>query len=500
MSLIKAKQLDSTDNYSFNTVSLGQVTPTAPAQAASKAYVDSVASGLDVKLSVRAATTANIDLSSAPSTIDGVSLNIDDRVLVKNQTTGSENGIYIFNGVGSAMTRSTDADEDAEVTAGLFTFVEEGITLADSGWVLATDNPITLNTTDLVFTQFTGAGQIIAGNGLSKTGNQLDVNVDNTTIEIIADTLQVKDNGISNNKISGVAATKVSINDTGNYYTSTDVEGALQEIGNDLSSIATGTSVSDLEAAVGSSTGLAGLDYSSNNYVTDATSLETAIGALDTALKTVDDGLAQEILDRAAADTAIRNDLASTAHNKGASLVGIEDLGTYYTSTTVEGALQEIGAQITGAGNIDTRLDNLEAIVASTTGLAGVNFTSNHVVTDGTDFQTAISALDAFFGNVTTADLNKLHDITSTAAQIDASVNSAHNNVHDYLTVGSNGQTSFTLAFTPKNANAVAFYVNGAVQAKATDFTISGTTLTWISTDFALATTDKLLAIYDVAA
>lgn len=150
----------------------GLGTPTAGTDAATKDYVDSVSQGLDIKSSVRAATTANITLSGT-QTIDGVSLSAGNRVLVKNQSTGSENGIYVV--ATGAWSRATDADTNAEVTAGLFTFVEEGTDNQDSGWVLTTDGAITLGTTALVFTQFSGAGMVIAGAGLTKTGNQLDV-------------------------------------------------------------------------------------------------------------------------------------------------------------------------------------------------------------------------------------------------------------------------------------------------------------------------------------
>ena len=148
--------------------------PSGAQDAATKAYVDAVKTGLDVKDSCRAATTASITLS-APQTIDGVSLVAGDRVLVKDQTTASGNGIYVV--AAAAWTRSTDADNSpaGEVTGGMFTFITEGTTNADSGWVLTTNDAIVLGTTSLAFAQFSGAGQITAGAGLTKTGNTLDV-------------------------------------------------------------------------------------------------------------------------------------------------------------------------------------------------------------------------------------------------------------------------------------------------------------------------------------
>ena len=161
----------------------------------SKEYVDAVKVGLDFKDSVRVATTATVTVSGPGAAIDGITLSSGDRVLLKNQSTASENGIYVFNGAASALTRATDADSSVEVTSGMFTFVEEGTVNADSGFVLTTDGTITVGSTALAFAQFSGAGQIVAGDGMTKSGNQLDVNDDNITLEINSDAVRIK--GIS---------------------------------------------------------------------------------------------------------------------------------------------------------------------------------------------------------------------------------------------------------------------------------------------------------------
>lgn len=166
--------------------------PTGTQDAATKGYVDAVKQALDIKDSVRVATTANITIATALNVgdaIDGVTLADGDRVLVKNQTTASQNGIYT---AGSSPARATDANVSAEVTSGMFCFVEEGTVGGDNGFVLTTNDPITLDSTALSFVQFSGAGQVIAGAALTKSGNTLDVAVDDKTIQVSSDTIRLK--------------------------------------------------------------------------------------------------------------------------------------------------------------------------------------------------------------------------------------------------------------------------------------------------------------------
>ncbi|MEN3010923.1 MAG: hypothetical protein ABDI20_08215, partial [Candidatus Bipolaricaulaceae bacterium] len=140
--------------------------------AANKYYVDSVATGLKVKPAVRCATTENITLSGL-QTIDGVTVSAGDRVLVKDQTNAAQNGIYVAST--GAWTRAADMDSADEVPHS-FVFVQEGATQAQTGWV-CTNEPenLVLGTTPITFAQFSGAGFVSAGTGLSKSGNVLSV-------------------------------------------------------------------------------------------------------------------------------------------------------------------------------------------------------------------------------------------------------------------------------------------------------------------------------------
>lgn len=158
----------------------GLAAPVGDHDAVNKQYADALVTGLDVKQSVVVATTASITLSGTQA-VDGINLVAGNRVLVKDQTAGEQNGIYDVVD-GGAWTRSADADNSpaSEVTSGMYVFVESGSTNADAGFILQTTGTIVLDTTALSFVQFTGAGQISAGAGLAKTGNVLDVGTADT--------------------------------------------------------------------------------------------------------------------------------------------------------------------------------------------------------------------------------------------------------------------------------------------------------------------------------
>lgn len=183
-------------------------TPTDPAHAATKGYVDAARQGLDVKQSVRVATTGtvnrSIDLQVGQVLDTDVTLVNGDRVLVKDQGTVSENGIYVVLTTGGPV-RATDADgtpDTGEVSGGTFTFVEEGAVNADSGWVVSTNGPVNVGTDPMAWVQFSGAGSITAGDGLSKDGNILNVNVVTDRTVITGDAVDIASTYVGQSSIT----------------------------------------------------------------------------------------------------------------------------------------------------------------------------------------------------------------------------------------------------------------------------------------------------------
>ena len=177
-----------TSSVAFNGQKItGLGTPTSDTDAATKGYVDNAVVGIDWKPSVRAIALSNITLSGT-QTIDGVSLIVGDRVLVTGQTTASQDGIYLV--ASGSWTRTTDCAAGSSQNA-FAVFIEEGTSYADTGWVLTNNGTVTIGTTDLVFTQFTGVGAIEAGNGLTKSGNTINAVGTTDRISVSADAIDI---------------------------------------------------------------------------------------------------------------------------------------------------------------------------------------------------------------------------------------------------------------------------------------------------------------------
>ena len=198
-------------------------TPTDSAHIATKGYVDAARQGLDVKQSVRVATTAPINLAAdleAGDSIDGVTLVAGDRVLVKDQSTATENGIYVAVASGAAS-RSSDANGTAdtgELKPGTFTFVEEGNTHSDKGFVVSTNGTITVGSTAIAWTQFSGAGSFTAGDGLSQSGNTINVNVVSDRTAITGDAVDISANYVGQSSITTLGTITTGV------WTATDVD------------------------------------------------------------------------------------------------------------------------------------------------------------------------------------------------------------------------------------------------------------------------------------
>jgi len=241
-------QTNRVDQLAAATNPVTGVTPTADAHFATKGYVDGVSQGLDIKDSVKVATTANITLSGT-QTIDGVAVSADERVLVKNQSTASQNGLYLCKAGSWARTDDLAAGVDA---AGMFTFVEQGSTNADQGFVCSSDKgSAVVGTNNLSYTQFSGGGNLTAGDGLDKSGNEFSVDLKSNGGIVIESTEMAVD--LSASSITGTLA----VGDGGTGATSASA--ARTALG-----LAIGTNVQAFDAQL---TDIAGLTPSDGNFI-----------------------------------------------------------------------------------------------------------------------------------------------------------------------------------------------------------------------------------------
>ena len=259
---------------------------------ANKAYVDQVAQGLDTKPSCRVGTTANLSAtysngtagvgatltnsgSQAALTIDGVTLSASDRVLVKDQTNAAHNGIYVVTTVGSGsanwvLTRATPEDQPSELSGGAFVFVEEGTANGDNGYVFTHNGLPTFGTTDLDVAQFSGAGQVIAGAGLVKSGNTVDTNPDNSSIEVASDQLRVKALGITNamlaGSIDGAKIENFKFTDESSTQGAVEIGNPMEFItGEGINTIASGNTLR-IEGELASTSNIGVAKFASDNF------------------------------------------------------------------------------------------------------------------------------------------------------------------------------------------------------------------------------------------
>ena len=309
-----------TGSVSFNSQNITNLAdPVNTQDAATKGFVEATSQGLDVKDSCVAATTANITISTALNngdTIDGVTLSTNDRVLVKDQSTASQNGIYV---VGSSPARAADLATGANA-AGFFTFIEKGTVNADNGFVCTSDSgSAVVGTNNLTIAQFSGAGQITAADGLQKSGNTLSVDLKSNGGLVIESTEIAVDLGASS--ITGTLA----ISDGGTGATS--ASNARTSLG-----LVIGT---DVEPHSDKLTELATMNQTTANSLADLTDTEVQIldGATvtTTELNILDGGTSATSTTLAAADRMVINDNGTMVQ------VALTDLVTFLENGSVSG-------------------------------------------------------------------------------------------------------------------------------------------------------------------
>ena len=309
-----------TGSVSFNSQNITNLAdPVNTQDAATKGFVEATSQGLDVKDSCVAATTANITISTALNngdTLDGVSLSTNDRVLVKDQSTASQNGIYV---VGSSPARAADLAAGANA-AGFFTFVEKGTVNADNGFVCTSDSgSAVVGTNNLTIAQFSGAGQITAADGLQKSGNTLSVDLKSNGGLVIESTEIAVDLGASS--ITGTLA----ISDGGTGATS--ASNARTALG-----LVIGT---DVEPHSDKLTELATMNQTTANSLADLSDTEVQIldGATvtTTELNILDGNTSATSTTLAAADRMVINDAGTMVQ------VALTDLVTFLENGSVSG-------------------------------------------------------------------------------------------------------------------------------------------------------------------
>ena len=363
--------------------------PTDDNDAANKAYVDGVAQGLDVKDSCKVATTANITIATALNngdTLDGITLVTNDRVLVKDQSNAVENGIYV---VGSSPARADDLAAGADA-AGFFTFIEQG-TNAENGFVCTSDKgSASVGSDALTIAQFSGAGQVIAGNGLDKSGNTLSVDLKSNGGLVIESTEIAVD--LSASSITGTLA--VSDGGTG----STSASGSRTNLG-----LAIGT---DVEAHSDKLTELATMNQNTADALADLTSTEVQI--LDGATVTT----AQ--LNRVDATSSIQTQLDGK-QPLDAELTELATMGSNTASALAD--LTQAEVQILDGATVTTSelntLDGITSTAAELNVLDGITASTSELnILDGvTATATEINLLDGV--TATTAELNHVDGVTS---------------------------------------------------------------------------------------
>ncbi len=388
---VDSTKLDGSANYSFSGQMRYTGSDASTQSLATRGYVDSVAAGLDPKQSCKVTTTGNITLSGT-QTIDGVSVSAGDRILCKDQTTASQNGIYICSA--DAWTRSTDMAVGSDA-AGNNMFIEEGTVNADLSFVCVSNKgSAVVGTNDLEFSIYSRQSDTEAGAALSKTGNRLDVEVDDSTIEVSSDELRLKDAGVTNDKIADGTISNGKL-------ANSSISGV--QLGGNLAALSAGSTGGIVMTSYNGSSAVAdiSINLDGGSLATSANGLKVDTNGIAT-LMIQDDAITSAKLADGSVLTATLADLAVTDAKLAANAV--------VTTKINDGAVTaaKIAADAIDASKIAdaaVQREHLNSNVVNAAGAVVLDGTNNDlkVAVDGSSIEINSNALRVKAGGIATA-------------------------------------------------------------------------------------------------
>jgi len=452
-----------TNAYTFTTVApQSTIAPTNANDLVRKSDLDALSAGLKWKAPVEARSTANISIASAPATLDGVLLAINDRILLVDQTALSENGIWQFNGSGAALTRPSDFATGADAASSIVT-VKEGATHPDKIYQMTGDSPTSnIDTHNLNWSEFSGGGgsSITAGAGCALSGSTLNVGAADTSMTINADDLAVNLNASQ----SGL-----------------DVLNGLR-----ISTAAAGNGLAGGGAAALS------VDAHDNSVTVAASGISVNVDG--TTLTTTAGGVGIP------AEGITSTQIAASVAGNGLSGGNGSALAIIAGDNSITVGANDIAVNISAtAPGIETTADGIRINAAAAgAGLTGGGGAALEVDINGTAAESTLESGDEFlFYDTSASALKKV-----TKANL---LSGLELHVKEEITISPAQATgkSVTLSETPTENAAVAMWVAGGTsQRNGTDFTVTGSVISWSGSDLdgVLDSGDVLIFTYDKAA